>query len=436
MITIVILIILATISVNIVMNGGIIQRSQSGSKLHNMEAAKEKLNMALASARVDKLHKKEYNQGEYLDGIILEEIQKAVIMEDIVVVDGFSFSIDRSVPKIEEYIGKGQANENIKIVGTMIETDNDTKAKLRIEITYEGEISEISIKGEKVEVPTRENGIYVVEKEVNNNGTYVIIAKDKEGTYNSERIQVTNLAENMEIWNKADMEKFRDRVNEGRSFIGRTVKLMEDIDLQNEMWVPIGNGGIQFRGEFNGNGKKVSGIYIESSAENQALFAENGKDGTIENLTVEGNIRIGSAGAGIVARNYGRIIRCTNNVRVSNAGNMYVQGGIAGHNFGIIEESCNLVDISGWDSVGGICGVNNGIIKKCYNIGRIYATSWNVGGIAGVESVSKNSLYNVVDTDGYIYNCYNTAVITGKYGGYTAGIVSGIAYLRRHRYYL
>ena len=31
----------------------------------------------------------------------------------------------------------------------------------------------------------------------------------------------------MDIWNRADMELFRDKVNEGRTFATRTVRVME-----------------------------------------------------------------------------------------------------------------------------------------------------------------------------------------------------------------
>lgn len=416
-VTIVILIILATISVNVVMNSGIIQKSQNSSEMHKIQAAREKLVLSLGNIQAEKIINKSYNQNEFLNKMLSDEIADVIIMGDTVIVDGYAFAIDRNVPKIGEYLGKGQANEDIKISGNIAETDNDTKAKLHIEITYEGEISEIMINGEKIEVPTSVNGIYSFDKEVTENGTYIVIGKEKNGGYQSEQIKVTNLAEDMEIWNKADMEKFRDKVNEGRSFFGRTVKLMEDIDLQNEMWVPIGNGGIQFKGEFNGNGKKVKGIYIDNSTENQALFVETGSEGIIKNLTTEGSITVGPVGAGIVSKNNGKIVRCTNKVIIASSGDVYEHGGIAGRNYGIIEECCNLANINAFDCVGGICGVNVGSVKKCYNIGTIYGNGWTVGGIVG-----HNAHSDLAVGSGYVYNCYNNAQITAGKTGCVGGI--------------
>ena len=159
-ITIVILIILATISVNVVMNSGIIQKSQNSSEMHKIQAAREKLVLSLGNIQAEKIINKSYNQNEFLNKMLSDEIADVIIMGDTVIVDGYAFAIDRNVPKIGEYLGKGQANEDIKISGNIAETDNDTKAKLHIEITYEGEISEIMINGEKIEVPTSVNGIY------------------------------------------------------------------------------------------------------------------------------------------------------------------------------------------------------------------------------------------------------------------------------------
>lgn len=74
-------------------------------------------------------------------------------------------------------------NEDIKIAGEIIETDNDTNAKIRIEITYPGELREITIDGEMIEVPEPENGVYVIEQTKTENGTYKIVAKDTDRGY-------------------------------------------------------------------------------------------------------------------------------------------------------------------------------------------------------------------------------------------------------------
>ena len=62
-------------------------------------------------------------------------------------------------------------------------------------------------------------------------------------------------------------------VNGGEKFEGKTVKLTSDIDLAGHAWTPIGNGsrlvsvalGNQFKGTFDGNGKTISNLNINTT---------------------------------------------------------------------------------------------------------------------------------------------------------------------------
>ena len=88
----------------------------------------------------------------------------------------------------------------------------------------------------------------------------------------------------MEIATKADLEEFRDMVSNGSVYL--KAKLTTDIDLQgseSNQWTPISG----FAGEFDGNGHKISGIYINNSKDDQGLFGCVG-NATIKNLTVSG----------------------------------------------------------------------------------------------------------------------------------------------------
>ncbi len=71
------------------------------------------------------------------------------------------------------------------------------------------------------------------------NKTYTVIAKDKEEKYNIASIKITDITEDMDIWNKQDMEMFRDKVNSGRTFEGRTARLMDNIDLEEQKKKPM-----------------------------------------------------------------------------------------------------------------------------------------------------------------------------------------------------
>lgn len=60
------------------------------------------------------------------------------------------------------------------------------------------------------------------------------------------------------VYTENDLRLFANSVNIGNSFSGKTVLLMDDIDLKMEAWTPIGNLSNAFNGTFDGNGKTIS----------------------------------------------------------------------------------------------------------------------------------------------------------------------------------
>ena len=67
---------------------------------------------------------------------------------------------------------------------------------------------------------------------------------------------------------------FANRVNSGDSSI--KAKLVNDIMLNygstGREWTPIGSQSKPFKGEFDGNGHYISGVYVNSNAEYSGLF--------------------------------------------------------------------------------------------------------------------------------------------------------------------
>jgi len=93
-VTIVVLIILATISINVVVGeDGIIATAKRADEEYRIGEAREKLALTLGNAFVEKNTNKEYNQDEYLDAFIKKEIPDAKILDDVVIVDGYAFEI-------------------------------------------------------------------------------------------------------------------------------------------------------------------------------------------------------------------------------------------------------------------------------------------------------------------------------------------------------
>ena len=284
-------------------------------------------------------------------------------------------------------------------------------------------------------------------------------------------------------------------------------------------WSPIGRNdvtegsGVTFSGVFDGNGYEVTGLYIENSQARTiglfgyvaqvrgvvptiknvsvtnvymygygyagAIVGNSTSGANIENCYSSGYIEIdegadgwgGSIVGGIIGELYGgRIVNCVSETVVK--GDSYV-GGIVGkicksyndtakEYMDITVENChNTADIYGNQDVGGVVGSssvgttgNLGLVKNCYNTGNIRSfgnRSNHIGGVIGrVENVKVVNCYNtgnitdiveananniggiagIVDLwkDTEIIDCYNTGNIEGnvkRVGGIVGLVTSG-----------
>ena len=227
-----------------------------------------------------------------------------------------------------------------------------------------------------------------------------------------------------------------------------TVDLWSIVAPENE-WTPIGSYSVPFRGNFNGDGHIIYGLYISTDADYQGLFGAAEGDQTIENLGVEssyikGNDYIGSIcgyryGGGLLGTNEMR--KCHSNTTV--IGKKFI-GGILGYYAGDmivyrLTNCYNTGNINGEQCVGGLVGGNMSIsISNCYNVGNINGTN-QVGGIAG-KALSANLCWNTGEISGTnqvggilgeafyygstsssITKCFNAGDITG--GSYVGGLL-------------
>ena len=80
-------------------------------------------------------------------------------------------------------------------------------------------------------------------------------------------------AHTYQISNAAQLAGLAKLVNDGRNFDGKTVELSADINLNNMDWKAIGTLDKPFKGEFNGNGHRISNFVIsDPAATYQGLF--------------------------------------------------------------------------------------------------------------------------------------------------------------------
>lgn len=167
---------------------------------------------------------------------------------------------------------------------------------------------------------------------------------------------------------------FAQMVDGGRNFKGEYIKLGGNIDLSGvcsviseKSWIPIGYGDNSFQGNFDGNNKTISNLYINvtgSTLWGHGLFGVVSNEAVIENVTVEGNIKANAVVGGIVgAATNSNITNCTNRATISgDAANI---GGIVGASDGAKIQNCsNQGNISSNNSiyaskVGGILGAIN-----------------------------------------------------------------------------
>ena len=114
-----------------------------------------------------------------------------------------------------------------------------------------------------------------------------------------------------------------DLANIANDLDGKYV-LINNIDLGDAEWAPIGTEEYPFNGILDGNGNTVSGLNITKTTDGLAgLVGYN--TGTIKNLTVSGNIDADATGSengvayigGIAGYNAGTISQCYNNVNVN-----------------------------------------------------------------------------------------------------------------------
>lgn len=214
-----------------------------------------------------------------------------------------------------------------------------------------------------------------------------------------------------QISSEKELKWFVNAVNGGNTAINGA--LTTDIALSTAEgtagnWYPIGNDKNSYKGTFDGQNHRVTGMVIRGEKNEQGFFGNIDGKGTVKNLKISGDINVTGdslSTGGIAGYLEGKIIYCEYSGSVS--GGMYV-GGITGQT-GLnakVTECRNTASVAGTQSIGGITGaVSYGTISKCINTGSVGTEdkSQQAGGIAGLMSN-----YAVME------GCYNTGTVIGK----------------------
>ena len=220
------------------------------------------------------------------------------------------------------------------------------------------------------------------------------------------------------ITTAVELSQFAYNVNHGKDYSGQTITLGNDINLAGKKWTPIALGGSDpFKGTFDGNSKKITGIEIGSSSAPDNTLVFPGffgyiHIGTVKNLGVDvaiySNKDIAQIG-GLAGYNDSTITNCyaTGNV----TGDCFAVTGLVGFNSnGTIADCHASADVTGIGIhpcyTGGLVGLNSGTIKDSYSTGNVICENNEypsyVGGLA-----ASNATYST------IVNSYATGNVTG-----------------------
>ncbi|QJD83225.1 GLUG motif-containing protein [Cohnella herbarum] len=191
---------------------------------------------------------------------------------------------------------------------------------------------------------------------------------------------------------------------------GTYFKVIADIDLSGyASWVSIGDSDFLFGGHFDGNDHTISGLTSRDLA-GFGLFGlmDSGSwignlnltdvsiivpdslagglaganyQGTIENVSVTGEIEAGDYVGGLVGQNYeGTILNSNASVNVTGVRNI---GGLVGDQVGTITDSYATGDVNGDRNVGGLIGyAEETEVRRSHASGDVVGTN-EVGGLIG-----------------------------------------------------
>jgi hypothetical protein len=213
----------------------------------------------------------------------------------------------------------------------------------------------------------------------------------------------------------------QEHLNKVRDNMSGNYILMNDIDLDENGvgfdttmgWLQIGSHANQFAGTLDGNGHKITGLWIDRDIYNIALFSSM-ENATIKNLGVE----IGSKGvkgqahiSGIAGHISGGTIIANCYVTGNISGTMHNIGGIVGYmTGGTIINSYSTANVnSSVGNVGGIVGdILDGTITNSYSMGNISGTS-SISGIVGIiygssATITNNAAINPLVTSNNFVN--------------------------------
>lgn len=182
----------------------------------------------------------------------------------------------------------------------------------------------------------------------------------------------------------------------------------------------IGTVTYPFMGEFDGQGRKITGLTLSNS--DSGLFWYIGATGYVHNLTIDSaNVLFSDNAAVLVHNNYGRLEKCAVVNTNITADTGAVLGGMVSRNYGVIRDSYvegGTLTSNTTTAVGhaGFVGANEtgGLIERCWTSMNISTQSAHAAGFVGLGY------------GGTIKNCFALGNVSAR--GYSGGFVGRSVY--------
>lgn len=228
-------------------------------------------------------------------------------------------------------------------------------------------------------------------------------------------------------------------VADGNSFEGKTIIIGADIDLDGNLWFPIGvEFTIPFSATVEGNDHIISNLWInQPETEMAGLFGHTAK-ASFSNIHVNTSNIIGDDNTGTLVANLfdnGSISNCSAiNVNVTG---QYSTGGLVGGFLtnSSIANSHAVGDVVGFAQVGGLAGTGFDVseINECYSEGTVTA-DFLTGGLVGSypfgfggtstidNSYSRSAVVSIAERAGGLIGGGDIALIIKN--SYSTGTVS------------
>ena len=370
-ITILVLLILAGVSINTVFSdNGIMKRARDSKKVTNMSSLKETIGVVLQGRNINKQVGLEQNS-------LKTDLEKGI-------------SGDKQVEQITDdtcYVTRDDVTLTVYDNGDILEGKTDL---------WDG------TKKSKPTVDENKNWHIYTPEEMKYFADYV------NGNLTEDEKAGLEITDDTIVYLEKDLDLGARQVN-GTLTAGTA-------------WEPVGTEKeAKFTGTFEGNNHTIRGVYVKKEGNFAGIF---GNSDTIQNLTVLNSYieATGGCAGGIVAAvREGNLVNCHNKNTIVVAKSK-VTGGVAGQSTGAKVQQCTNSGeiISKAEKASGVAGGIVGLItagtsvSDCKNFGKINSRGAKNGGIVG-------------QSEGNIEKCMNFGIIDGGRDSNGYGSTGGIA---------